>query len=658
MKEIKLRKNVGYKSGKKPKYIDSVRNADSQTVLLEAKTAWEQLDGFRRKARRCRDYYFGKQWGDVIPNPDRESKERFITEEQNILRQGKTPLKNNMLRQLGKAIIGQFAGAISEPLAVASDRDDQTLGEMATIVMQYNYVENELKELDKRTLERLLISGVCCGKITHGYNFEKQRKDTWVESINPNLLFWDAAASDYRLWDLNLIGQIHDIRIEDVISAFASDSATAEAIRNIYCVPENYAHVTIENLTSEKVDNSDFYVPADPSLCRVIEVWKRESKERFLCHDWASGRLYKVDIADLKSIEIENQRRTQMALSAGLSKDDIALIDYERIIDRYWYARWLTPYGDVLREMESPYEHGAHPYILSLYPNYDGEVHSFVEDILDQQRYINRLITMYDFIMGASAKGVLLIPEDSIPDDTTIEEISDEWVRYNGVIVYKAKPGYPMPQQISSNSTNIGAMEMLQLQLQLMTEISGISGALQGKQAKSGTASSLYAQESQNSANNLVDILTAFNSFRERRDKKMLQVDLQYYDQPRYINIAGKDYSEEAKHYTPEKVRNVSFDLRISESVDTPAYRQMANDVLFQLFQAQQISLRQMLACGAFPFADKLTQLLDRDAAEQAQIQQAQAGQMQQLPQVPNDVMQQVRQQSNPVMTQMLQRAS
>jgi hypothetical protein len=275
----------------------------------------------------------------------------------------------------------------------------------------------------------------------------------------------------------------------------------------------------------------------------------------------------------------------------------------------------------VLREMESPYEHGSHPFILTLYPNYDNEVHSFVEDILDQQRYINRLITLFDFIMGASAKGVLLIPEDSIPDNMTPADIADEWVRYNGVIIYKAKPGVQPPSQVSSNSTNIGVLDMLQTQLQLITEISGVSGALQGKQAKSGTASSLYAQESQNSANNLVDILTTFNNFRERRDKKMLQTDLQFYDQPRYINICGRDFSEEAKHYTPDKIRGVSFDLRISEAVDTPAFRQKTNEVLLQLFEAQQITLKQMLDCGAFPFADKLMRHIKADEADQQQQQ-------------------------------------
>lgn len=673
MKKPKLKKDVGFKSLTRPRYIDSVKTAETSEVLREARNAWDSLSQWRKRARRCRDYYFGRQWNDIITNPEskKAGEPKYITEEQHILRQGKVPLKNNMIRQLGKAIIGQFAGAISEPIAVAADREEQTIGEMMTVALQYNYTENELKEIDKRTLERLLISGVCAAKITHGYNFERQKKDTWVEVVNPNYMFWDADSSDIRLWDLTLIGQIHDVKIEDVIGSFASDKETADAIREVYGKGEGQLlSQTTENLTSRRVDSLDFALPSDNNLCRVIEVWRKESKERYMCHDWASGELYKIDIKEhAQAVTRENAKRIEEAKQFGIAEDEVALIEAERFVDRYWYVRYLTPTGEVLREMESPYEHGSHPYILTLYPNYDGEVHSFVEDILDQQRYINRLITMYDFIMGASAKGVLMIPEDSIPDDMTPEEIADEWVRYNGVIVYKGKPGVAPPQQVSSNSTNIGAMEMLQMQLQLMTEISGISGALQGKQAKSGTASSLYAQESQNSANNLVDILTTFNSFRERRDMKMLQVDLQYYDKPRYINIAGKDYSEEAKHYSPDMVRGARYDLRISEALDTPAYRQISNDILLQLFQAQQITLEQMLDCGAFPFADKLKRHLARAREEaqqqQAMMQQAQAQGQPQPPQqggvaqgetIPPDIMAQVQQQSNPMFNKLMQR--
>ena len=45
--------------------------------------------------------------------------------------------------------------------------------------------------------------------------------------------------------------------------------------------------------------------------------------------------------------------------------------------------------------------------MFKAYPFIDGEIHSFVADVIDQQRYTNRLITLNDWVIRASAKGVL-----------------------------------------------------------------------------------------------------------------------------------------------------------------------------------------------------------------------------------------------------------
>ena len=63
---------------------------------------------------------------------------------------------------------------------------------------------------------------------------------------------------------------------------------------------------------------------------------------------------------------------------------------------------------DIISQYDSSYRHRSHPFVFKLYPLTDGEVHSMVEDVIDQQKYVNRLITLVDHIMGASAKGALL----------------------------------------------------------------------------------------------------------------------------------------------------------------------------------------------------------------------------------------------------------
>ncbi|MEG1573896.1 MAG: hypothetical protein RR341_02320, partial [Bacteroidales bacterium] len=260
-----------------------------------------------------------------------------------------------------------------------------------------------------------------------------------------------------------------------------------------------------------------------------------------------------------------------------------------------------------------PYWHGSHPYSFKLYPLIDGEIHSFVEDIIDQQRYINRLITLVDFIMGSSAKGVLLFPEDQIPDGMTIEDVADEWTRYNGVILFKPKPGAPLPQQIAVNATNVGAYELLNLQIKLFEDISGVHGAMQGKGTAPGTAYALYAQQIQNSALNLVDIFESFKCFRLDRDTKLMKTIQQFYDKDRYLQIVGSIDEEKLDKITSEEVRNAEFDISITEAVSSPVYRVASNEFLLELFRMKQITLEMLLENGSFPFADKLLQSIEKE---------------------------------------------
>lgn len=588
--------------------IPSNSNNDCHRVLWQAKQAWEGLDNYRRRRTRCRNYTFGNQWNDIITLPDG----RAISEEQYLKEQGKVPLKNNMIRKLVKNVVGQFRSVQTQPVCIARDRREQSLSELLSSTLQYVHQHNHLWEIDGRTLEEFLISGSCFHKVSYGHR--RGKGDVWVDEISPARIFFNKM-EDSRLWDCTLIGELHDIPIADLLSNFARGSRErAVALREIYSrVSEENLHAHYDNLSGERLDNLDFFMPGDERMCRVIEVWRYESRERIKCHDTLTGEYYKEELSHLPVIEAENRRRITEATTAGIPAEHIALIDTEWFIDHFWYYRFFSPLGDVLAEGETPYWHGEHPYTFKLYPLIDGEIHSFVEDIIDQQRYINRLITLVDFIMGSSAKGVLLFPENQIPDGMSIEDIADEWTRYNGVILFKPRAGEALPQQISMNATNIGAYELLKLQMQLLENISGVHGAMQGETPRGGTPASLYNQQRQNAEVNLIDMFETFKCFRESRDTKILKVIQQYYDDERYREMSNEKYDEGNPRYTPDDVRNAELDVAITESTSSPAYRTASNEFLLELFRMGRISLETLLENGTFPFADRLLQSVEQE---------------------------------------------
>lgn len=321
----------------------------------------------------------------------------------------------------------------------------------------------------------------------------------------------------------------------------------------------------------------------------------------------------------------------QQGIAQGIPADQVPLMEPYSRYEPVWKVKYLSPWGHCFYEGETPYEHQEHPYAIKASPFLDGEVRGLVEDIIDQQRYINRLISMLDFIMGASAKGVLLVPEDAIPDDMDINDFSSEWSKFNGVIKIKTKPGQQMPAQISANSTNIGAFEMLNLQLKLIMDIGGVGSAIQGHDAKSGTPSSLYAQMAQNSLINSRDMFDKFVDFKTQRDRKALKIIKQYYLTPRNINVGGRLSNTKNMRYTPD-IGDIDMDIRSIQGTDSPVYRAIVDDTLMTMLTNKLIDIKMFLEHTSLPFADKLLDSIQKREQEggQAQIDPEMAAQLQQ----------------------------
>lgn len=612
LSKVKPEEADGMDSVKRDKLHNSQRAYD---VLAMAQTYWSNMDDFRRERERNKRYTYGDQWDDTITVDGCR-----MTEGEYIQKQGNVPLKNNLIRRLVRNVIGVYRSQSKEPVCNARDRDEQKLGETMSTVLQYNMQLNRMNELYARTMEEYMVGAFVVHRKWYGWRNDKL--DCWTDYVNPNRFFVDTNMRDFRGWDVTCCGEIHDISFGDLLGQFAQTPSDYERLANIYRAANNmrgFVSARASFGVSTRRKDIDFLLNTDESLCRVIEVWRKETKPRYRCHDYNNGDVFKIDVNDKKAlVDDVNQQRLEQGLSLGMAKEDIPLVKAEWFVDSYWYYYYLTPLGDILAEGETPYAHKSHPYVFKAYPFIDGEIHSFVSDVIDQQRYANRLVTLYDWIMRASAKGVLLVPDECLGDQSP-EDFADAWTRFNGVVLYHAKPGVPAPTQVANNSTNIGISELLNLQLKFFEDISGVHGALQGRQGTTGTSGTLYAQQAQNATTSLLDLLDSFSQFvvdAAYKDVKNIQ---QFYDQKRTFNIAGRQATQ--IEYDPEKIRDTEFDLSIVESTATPVYRQIANDYLVQFWQSGQITLQQLLEVGDFTFADQLLQSIK---SQQQQMQQGQ----------------------------------
>lgn len=582
-------------------------------ILMEAQYYWNQMEDFRKDRERNKRYTYGFQWDDMICVDGKS-----MTEEEYIKSQGNVPLKNNLIRRLVRSVLGVYRSQSKEPTCTARDRDEQKLGETMSTILQCNMQLNRMPDVYARSMEEFLISGFIVHRKSYGWRNGKE--DCWTDYVQPNNFFIDNNMRDFRGWDVSVLGEVHDISFGQLCEQFASSPQEYREFRDIYkwAARKDYIATYAERFGYSRLENYDFLFTSEPGRCRVIEIWRKEQKPRYRCHDYQNGDIFKIDEEDYAQVVLaENEERMRMAKEVGMPEEEVPLIKATWFVDDYWYFYYLSPFGDILREGETPYEHGSHPYVFKAYPFIDGEIHSFVADVIDQQRYTNRLITLYDWIMRASAKGVLMMPEDSLPDGVSIDDIAESWTEFNGVIVYRPSKSGKVPEQVANNSTNIGIAELLNMQLKFFEDISGVTGALQGKPGYSGESASHYNQQTENATKSLLDLLECFSCFvvdGAYKDVKNMQ---QFYDTKRVFNIAGRSGAQ--IEYDPKKIRDVEFDLSITESTSTPAYRHLANDMLMQLYQSQAISVEQLLEHGDFPFADELLQSIKSQKEQLAQ---------------------------------------
>lgn len=396
-------------------------------------------------------------YGDQWSDIVRDSKGRLCREEELISSSGVRPAINNLIRQMVKSIVGRFRHLTAEGKLY-----DGACAEVAKA--------NMLPELDSRLLEEFLISGCAVQAIETGERCG--RTGMWVDNVDLEHFFVNHFR-DPRGWDIEMAGRLRDFSFPELVRRFAGGSRRRAAeLQKLFA---NCRPAFNESLGAMAAGDS-FFSADDTSRCRVVELWTQDWKPR--------GR------GDALAGEIT------------------------------WHCRWLAPDGTVLDQYDSPFAHRLHPFVIKFYPLTDGEVHSFVEDIIDQQRSINRIIAMIDRMTACSAKGVLLFPSRQRVEGFSWQDITERWAKSDGVIPISGE-GTFLPQQVHTNPANGGAYQLLELQMRLFDDIAGVGSVILGRGGDAKGAE-MFDSQLRSATIALADIFETFTSLLELRNAKML----------------------------------------------------------------------------------------------------------------------------------------
>ncbi len=592
-------------------------------LLADCARSWNNKDGFRKERARILRYLFGNQWGDYI-----NYRGVRMTEEEYIRLKHNTPLKNNVMVSLWMSVFGLHAKQETEPVCYARSENSKELSDMMSSAIQTNWQNTYMPDILDVVFAEFLISGAAFAR--ESYEERDELHDSYTDYVNPYYMFWEAG-SDPAHRDVRMIGCLHDISPAELYFRFAKPKygLTISELNDLYHIRQVGEAGLNENYYQQNeqhaYENVSFYTASDASLCRVIEVWREEVKTRWQCHDpLAAGQadaFFRVETKDLKHVLAKNVERKQLYEQQGVPPEKCAYITAKEIVDKYWHYTFLTPEGRILCEGETPYDYKSHPFSMTLFPYINGEVHPFMGFFIDQQRFINSLVMMNHMAVKSAVKGMKFLPLSLKPDGMTVEEYANQSTEYDAAFVYddrKAKRTGAKPEFFTHSAFNIGANEMLQTQMNMIHEVSGVSGALQGKTPTSGTSYARYATEAENATTTIYPLLKRYNSFKERLALKKCITMQQFYEEGRDITPKSADRQT---YYRALSARNVQFRISIKESASAAAYIQRFNDFLDRLFDRNAIDTRMYIKNYDTPGADKI--LVEYDNYMQ-QLQQGQ----------------------------------
>ena len=610
--------------------MDSVTWTDAQDLLNYCRDLYEKGRPMRDKMRRCTDYTQGRQWNDMIEDPDSRYKQK-IREEDYIKRQGFVPLKYNIMKKSMNTICGLYANQYLPPSVGVHGDDEraQKLADMLTCALRSAGQANQEPQLLTAELEEAWMKGVFSMSVRYQWDCEKRRSEVFIQHEDPYKLILENDLADKELRDMRIIGAIRDMPLEDVIHNFAHNRREAQMIQDEYsAVPQYYAGANYAFQGDRYSGGTEsFYVSTNPNKCRVFEIWRKETEEALFVHDYASGMDEYRSVTDQPLIEQENANRVQMMIEAGGSPEDAQLIvpvgeGNGWTTREYWYVRYITPLGHVLKEEPSPYNHESHPFVVGAFPMVDGEIHSSAENHIDVQRALNRMFTQMDFIRQRGAKNMLMVDVNTIPDNITWSDFAEEYSRNGSVMFLKLKPGAQMPTPLKTSTIQDADVAIINMYKQFADEISGVSGALRGERANADTPASLYAQQAANSENNTAYLMNWFNGCVDKLHLKMLMLIQQFYEDKRYLAVSGNDFDAEAKIFRQMEARAASMYTEVINASSVAYYKLNFEQTLREALQTQSIDFLTYLKNTGAPFAYRLAQDIERRQQEMAAAQQ------------------------------------
>lgn len=344
-------------------------------------------------------------------------------------------------------------------------------------------------------------------------------------------MIWDRSDKTYDLRDIDFIGEIHPMYIQDMISQWPMFE---EQLVEMYGNRTNIEQTGRGRISEQWQDYYNFKDQGDVEV-KVAELWFKDNERRFQVFDNMFGEKrivsHEIDNEDeiheglMKQVLVEilqhfdrhDRLPDWVDDPALLEKDDgyvqnhVSSIVQQRFdlsettVSCWWKA--VFTHNALFELKRSRLPHGSHPY-TPFFPQFvNGYPTGLIDDIRDPLIALNKALVFRELMMAHGAKGLVVVNEDMFKESGyTTDQIAEAYTQLGGMLFIKPKRGQTIDQAMLPVTTVGQGLAELNVIIQdyrnMIQDISGVTMAQLGQTPGETPASRYQMQLNEGEANN------------------------------------------------------------------------------------------------------------------------------------------------------------
>lgn len=551
-------------------------------VLSLIDSALPEFVDFHRRAARNLAYFRNEQWAS--------------SELANFQRQGRIPYVWNRIANYILNIVGMQIQTRTDVSILPVEKGDEYLADLLLRLYKWAESINNLDRIETDVFMHGLIQGAAFTQCRWEF-IDFYGGAPYIERVPVYQIFWDLSARESDLSDAAWMARaipMYAKQAKELLPDYA-DVIDIQA-NNLPSYPGSRLpfYETFHSLYS----NLDYPIlPKDYGIVWVIEAYEKHREKKYAVVNEISG--------DVEIFDTERQAKSYLAgtIEALLERQQFLTDEQGRelvyIVDMYrdnYMQRIII--GDRLVSSDET-DLVSYPF-QTFFPIFvEGRALSPVDILIYPQKFLNRMISEWDNVVGRSSKGLMTVIEELLPPNWNAERVAQARSRAGATIPVKRHEAI-QERDVPPAQTNFAGL--VQLVTQYMMEMAGGNNifGLQENAAESGRA-----VRSRQAAAGLsrVPYFSAIRDWKKQLTEYVIWSIKEYMTSQQLRRIIGEDIERFESQKVEdvdilETIRSIRTDIAITPAVESDLAREeMYNQVL------------QFMQSGGGTFLDPATQL-------------------------------------------------